>query len=157
MHVRSFAITLFALAAMLAVSPSQAGWRPEYANMDPATRAWAVQATSELLQQQHAHSPEGGNCCAWADGYQLGTAYAYRSEKQNGKILSVVMFTKWWWSEEDRRYHAVVWDVFSEQYREVIAMPDAFSPGNPTGQPIVWLNYENGRVKIRCWGGEAQG
>lgn len=160
MHVRSFGLVLallLAVGALLFADVASAGWHKEYAKMDPATRAWAVQATSPLLLNQHAHSPAGGNCCAWADGYQLGETYHYHSHSRGGEELPIVMFWKWWLDETDHTYHAIVWNMSKERYEEITALPEAFSPGNPTGRPIVWLRWENGTVSIRCWGGEAQG
>jgi len=141
-------IAMMLAFAPLAVPSVHAGdWVPNYA---------ATPSSPEMVKYvTSAWSKKGGNCCTWADGYQLGKAYEVNNNVTQQKAYRVVFLS--WRAGDDGYYHAVVWDSHKGKYVELVADYEAFAPGNPTGTPIVWVRHNLGNFEIRCWGGEAQG
>ena len=156
MHARRLLLSLFtfvALLAALAVSPRAAGWEPG----DWKPNYAATLSSPEMVEYiTNAFSKKGGNCCLWADGFQLGKVYEIYNPALTKSVRLIVFLS--WGLKPDDYYHAVVFDYFvTGKYIDLVADPNAFAPGNPTGGPIVWLRRNQGEIEIRCWGGEAQG
>ncbi len=125
------------------------GWRPDFqaSNTDPETKKWITTAQSKL----------GGNCCEWADGFRLGQSYKFDRTVEGGQQTVWKVALKEWQTGSDGFYHARVWDYLQTgQYVWLKAEYDAFAPGNPTGNPIVWIgiNWETKQLQVRCYGGD---
>ncbi len=134
------------------VHAGDGGWWPAFssAETEPETLEYIT----------NAKSPLGGDCCAWADGFQLGKSYQFfrgdLEEETPESTRRVVLYS---WTAEPDGYYAVVWDyIVTGKLVTLRADYRAFAPGNPTGTPIVWIRRKDktNEIEIRCYGGEPQ-